>query len=177
LEPNIKVICGSMFSGKTEELLRLLKRADYAKITYLLVKPATDTRGDIDRVTSHNKKSQDCVVANAANEVAAMAEGFDYIAIDEAQFFDSEIVNVVEELARRGKRIVISGLDMDYLGKPFGPMPQLLAIADEVVKLHAICTECGNQAQYSKRIINQNETILIGAKESYTALCRKHFYA
>jgi thymidine kinase len=166
-----------MFSGKTEELLRLLKRAEFAKINYLLVKPETDTRGEKTIVASHSKRTKDCVVVKSANEIEQLAANFEYIAIDEAQFFDSNIVSVVENLARKGKRVVISGLDMDYLGKPFGPMPQLMAIADEVVKLHAICTECGAQAQFSKRITDKNQTVLIGAKESYTALCRTHFYA
>lgn len=166
-----------MFSGKTEELLRLLKRAEFAKINYLLVKPSTDTRGNRQSVTSHSQRTKDCVVVTKAKEIEALATDFDYIAIDEAQFFDTDIVAVVENLANKGKRVVISGLDMDYLGKPFGPMPLLLAIADEVVKLHAICTVCGAQAQFSKRISSKNDTILIGAKESYTALCRKHFHA
>lgn len=166
-----------MFSGKTEELLRLLKRAEYAKINYLLIKPATDTRGERNSITSHSKRSKDCVVVQTAVEIEDLASHFDYIAIDEAQFFDVALVSVVENLAKKGKRVVISGLDMDYLGKPFGPMPELMAIADEVVKLHAICTECGAQAQFSKRITANNGTVLIGAKESYTALCRKHFYA
>tara|TARA_R110001592_G_scaffold325782_4_gene606312 strand:+ start:223088 stop:223588 length:501 start_codon:yes stop_codon:yes gene_type:complete len=166
-----------MFSGKTEELLRLLKRAEFAKINSILFKPQTDTRGDISVVASHSKRTKDCVVVKSAKEIEQLAANFEYIAIDEAQFFDFDIVSVVENLARKGKRVVLSGLDMDYLGKPFGPMPHLMAIADEVIKLHAICTECGAQAQFSKRISNKDQTVLIGAKESYTALCRTHFYA
>lgn len=177
MEPQIKVICGSMFSGKTEELLRLLTRAEFAKINSILIKPEVDTRGEQALVSSHSQRTKECLVVKSSNEIESLAVNFEYIAIDEAQFFDEGIVSIVEKLATQGKRVVISGLDMDYLGKPFGPMPALMAIADDIVKLHAICTQCGEQAQFSKRTTNKNETVLIGAKESYTAVCRTHFYS
>lgn len=164
-----------MFSGKTEELLRLLKRAEIAKVKSILIKPETDTRA-AGKVSSHNNKSKNCTVVKQANEIEALAKDFDFIAIDEAQFFDENLIACVENLAKAGKKIVLSGLDMDYSGKPFGIMPQLMAIADDVLKLHAICTVCGDRAQFSKRLNPEKQTVMVGAEESYTAVCRKHFY-
>lgn len=165
-----------MFSGKTEELLRLLKRAEIANLACLLVKPSIDTRNGLDSVTSHGQQSRACKVVHQSSELMELAKSYDYIAIDEVQFFDNNLINVVTELANGGKKIVLSGLDMDFMGQPFGITPQLMAVADEVIKLHAICTVCGKQAQYSKRINDNKNPIQIGAKESYTALCRKHYY-
>lgn len=165
-----------MFSGKTEELLRLLKRAEIAKLSCILVKPSTDTRDGVNTITSHGQRSRECEVVHCSTDLLELSKPYDFIAIDEAQFFDEKLVDVVVELANSGKKVVLSGLDMNYMAQPFGIIPQLMAVADEVVKLHAICTVCGKQAQYSKRIIENKNPIHIGAKESYTALCRKHFY-
>lgn len=165
-----------MFSGKTEELLRLIKRAEIAKLKSILIKPATDTRAEGKKVSSHNKVSKSCTVVNGADEIATHAKHYDFIGIDEAQFFNEDLIKIVENLAKDGKNIVLSGLDMDYLGKPFGVVPQLMAIADDVLKLHAICTICGKRAQFSKRLKNAEQTVLVGAEETYTAVCREHFY-
>ena len=147
----IEVVCGSMFSGKTEELIRRLKRAQIANMKVEVYKPATDTRYDKSKVVSHDSNSIHSTPVDKAINILMLAENADVVGIDEAQFFDEEVISVCEALISKGKRVIVAGLDMDYLGKPFGPMPQLLAIADFITKLHAICVQCGHLANVSYR--------------------------
>ncbi|HZH65800.1 MAG TPA: thymidine kinase [Flavisolibacter sp.] len=171
----IEVICGSMFSGKTEELIRRLKRAKIANQKVEIFKPAIDTRFDEIKIVSHDENTiQSTPIANS-QQILLMAQGVDVVGIDEAQFFDPEIVNVCDELAIRGVRVIVAGLDMDFLANPFGQMPSLMAKADYVTKLHAICMKCGNIANYSYRIIPNEEQIMLGAKNAYEARCRVCF--
>jgi thymidine kinase len=180
IEPNIKgdrrgwieVICGSMFSGKTEELIRRLKRAKIANLTVEIFKPAIDTRYDEIKIVSHDENAILSTPIESSQTLLLMAQDVDVIGIDEAQFFDDELPNVCDELAKRGVRVIIAGLDMDYMAKPFGQMPFLLAKADYITKLHAICVKCGNIANYSYRIIPNEEQIMLGAKNVYEPRCR-----
>ncbi|MCX7697644.1 MAG: thymidine kinase [Bacteroidales bacterium] len=168
----IEVICGSMFSGKTEELIRRLKRAKIARQTVAIFKPAIDTRYDETNIVSHDEQSIPSTPVESAGNIMILGDGYDVVGIDEAQFFDDYLIEVCNYLANRGSRVIVAGLDMDYLGKPFGPMPYLLAIAEYVTKLHAICVGCGNTAHYSYRLVSNDKTILLGEKDIYQPLCR-----
>ena len=171
----IEVVCGSMFSGKTEELLRRIKRAKFANQKILLVKPSIDVRYSAKNVVSHQGTSQDAVMVNNAEEILDVWKNEKVVAIDEAQFFDDSILAVCNKLSKSGVRVIVAGLDMDYLGNPFGPIPNLLAIAEYVTKVHAICVSCGNLAQFSHRIVNNDEQVVLGAVEEYEPLCRTCF--
>lgn len=168
----IEVICGSMFSGKTEELIRRLKRASFAKQRVEIFKPAIDTRYSNDEVISHDRNSIQSTPIDSSASILLFSSEIDVVGIDEAQFFDEGLVNVCNELANRGIRVIIAGLDMDFKGIPFGPMPALCAIADEVTKVHAICVRCGDLAYISHRIIASDKRVLLGEKEEYEPLCR-----
>lgn len=168
----IEVICGSMFSGKTEELIRRLNRAIIARKEVVIFKPELDQRYSLDHVVSHNQSKIPAIAVGNTKLILEMSKKHEVIGIDEAQFFDEGLLNVCEILAKEGKRVVIAGLDMDYLGKPFGIMPQLMAISDEVLKLHAVCMQCGEQAVFSKRLHQASDTVLLGAKENYEPRCR-----
>jgi thymidine kinase len=171
----IELITGSMFSGKTEELIRRLRRSQFAGLKIEIFKPAIDKRYSETRVVSHDEKSINSTPVENASSILLLSADCDVIGIDEAQFFDNSIVDVCNTLADSGKRIVVAGLDMDYTGKPFGPMPALLSIAEFVTKVHAICTRCGNLAQYSFRKSLEEQQVLLGEKDIYEPLCR-HCY-
>jgi thymidine kinase len=168
----IEVICGSMFSGKTEELIRRLKRAKIANLKTEIFKPAMDVRYDEIKIVSHDENYIQSTPIDNSQTILLMAQDVDVVGLDEAQFFDDQITNVCDELAKRGVRVIVAGLDMDYTGKPFGQMPFLMAKADYVTKLHAICMKCGNIANYSYRIIPNEEQIMFGAKNAYEPRCR-----
>jgi len=168
----IEVICGSMFSGKTEELLRRIKRAEFANQKVLLVKPKIDNRYSDTNVVSHQGSALASQLIDNSSEINALWTDEKIVAIDEAQFFDSGIVAVCNQLAAKGVRVIIAGLDMDYQGTPFGSIPDLLAIAEYVTKVHAICLSCGNLAQFSHRTANETGQVLVGAVEKYQPLCR-----
>jgi thymidine kinase len=184
IEPNltggrkgwIEVVCGSMFSGKTEELIRRLKRARIANLKVEIFKPAIDTRYDETKVVSHDASSIPSTPIDNSQTILLMAQDVDVVGIDEAQFFDTEIIHVCETLALRGVRVIVAGLDMDYTGKPFGPMPHLLAIADYITKLHAICMRCGSIANISYRKTADSGQVLLGEKDTYEPRCRKCFH-
>jgi thymidine kinase len=169
---HIEVICGSMFSGKTEELIRRLKRAVFAKQRVEIFKPAIDVRYSEENVVSHDSRSIVCTPVNTSESILLLSSGVDVVGIDEAQFFDDNLVNVCNELANNGIRVIVAGLDMDYLGHPFGPMPALSSIAEDVTKVHAICLECGSLAQYSHRLVKSDKQVLLGEKNEYMPLCR-----
>ncbi len=171
----IEVICGSMFSGKTEELIRRLNRANIAKQKVEIFKPAIDTRYDETKVVSHDAKAITSTPVQNASQILFYSEDFEVVGIDEAQFFSEELVSVCNKLANNGKRVIVAGLDMDYLGKPFGPIPPLMAIAEYVTKVHAICIKCGNLANYSHRIIENNSLVVLGETDTYEPLCRRCF--
>lgn len=171
----IEVICGSMFSGKTEELIRRLRRAIIARQKVEIFKPIVDTRYDVNRVVSHDETSIHSTPVQTSSQILLLANDFDVIGIDEAQFFDMELANVCNQLARSGIRVIVAGLDMDFLGKPFGPIPSLLATAEYVTKVHAICIECGELANYSYRKGSDGVLVVLGEKDIYEPLCRKHF--
>ncbi len=171
----IEVICGSMFSGKTEELIRRLNRARIAKQKVEVFKPAIDTRYDEEDVVSHDAKKTSSIPVQNASQILFYAEDFEVVGIDEAQFFGNELVNVCNELAEKGKRVLVSGLDMDFKGNPFGPMPALMAIAEYVTKVHAVCIRCGNPANYSHRTGTEEKLVMLGETEAYEPLCRKCF--
>ncbi|MBI95488.1 MAG: thymidine kinase [Flammeovirgaceae bacterium] len=171
----IEVICGSMFSGKTEELLRRVRRAKLAKQKIKIFKPKQDVRYSKKKVTSHDNNSIKSKPIDSPSKILDVAEKFDVIGIDEAQFFDETIVEVCNKLADSGKRVIVAGLDMDYMGKPFGPMPNLLAVAEYVTKVHAICTRSGKMASYTHRIAKSDQLILLGDTRKYEALSRKEF--
>lgn len=173
----IEVICGSMFSGKTEELIRRLKRAIIANKQVEIFKPEIDTRYDDEEVVSHDQNKIRSTPVSHSENILLLADGIEVIGIDEAQFFDSELINVCEKLAKRGSRVIIAGLDMDFQGQPFGPMPQLLSIADYITKVHAICMVCGDIAVHSYRKVPDESKVLLGEKESYEPRCRKCFHA
>lgn len=170
----IEVICGSMFSGKTEELLRRLNRARIAKQKIEIFKPRVDVRYSETEVVSHNENAiPSTPVDTALNILLFVNDDVDVVGIDEAQFFDNTLVEVCNQLANRGIRVIVAGLDMDFLGKPFGPMPALLAIAEYVTKVHAICMNCGNLAQFSHRKIDSDKLVLLGETAEYEPLCRE----
>lgn len=170
----IEVICGSMFSGKTEELLRRLNRARIAKQKIEIFKPQIDVRYSDTEVVSHDENAiPSTPVDTALNILLFVSDDVDVVGIDEAQFFDNTMVEVCSQLANRGIRVIVAGLDMDFLGKPFGPMPALLAIAEYVTKVHAICMSCGNLAQYSHRKIKSDKLVLLGETTEYEPLCRE----
>jgi thymidine kinase len=169
---SIEVITGSMFSGKTEELIRRLRRAQFAGMKVEIFKPSLDNRYSESRVVSHDEKSILSTPVDNASAILLLSGDVDVVGIDEAQFFDDTIIDVCNKLADNGIRIVIAGLDMDFLGKPFGPMPGLLAIAEFVTKVHAICMRCGNLAQYSFRKSEEEQIVVLGEKDKYEPLCR-----
>jgi len=169
----VEVICGSMFSGKTEELIRRLNRAKIAKQKIEIFKPAVDTRYDKEGVVSHDETSIKSTPVQAASQILLLANDVDVVGIDEAQFFDNELASVCNLLANDGIRVIVAGLDMDYLGNPFGPIPSLMATAEYVTKVHAICMECGNLAQYSHRLVEDDNLVLLGETDNYVPLCRK----
>ena len=169
----IEVVAGSMFSGKTEELIRRMRRAEYAGQNVEIFKPATDIRYDEENVVSHDRREIRSTPVETSNNILLLTGDTEVVGIDEAQFFDDGLVDVCNTLAKQGKRVIIAGLDMDFTGKPFGPMPALMAIAEYVTKVHAICMRCGNLAQYSYRKIKSNELVLLGEVDEYEPLCRK----
>ena len=171
----IEVVCGSMFSGKTEELIRRLKRAKIAKQQVEIFKPMIDNRYDEINIVSHDANAIHSTPVPSSSNILLFGSNVDVIGIDEAQFFDSELPFVCEQLANNGTRVIIAGLDMDFMGKPFGPMPALLAIADYITKVHAICMNCGDLASHSFRTTSNDSLILVGEKESYIPLCRSCF--
>jgi thymidine kinase len=171
----IEVVCGSMFSGKTEELIRRLKRAKIAKQRVEIFKPAIDKRYDDISVVSHDANSIISTPVENASSILLLANEVDVVGIDEAQFMDMEIIAVCNELANKGIRVIVAGLDMDYLGKPFGPMPALMSIAEYITKVHAVCVQCGNLANHSHRITQDKSLVLLGEKDSYEPLCRDCF--
>jgi thymidine kinase len=171
----VEVICGSMFSGKTEELIRRLNRALIAGLKVEIFKPSVDKRFSDDEVVSHNRRSIRSTPVQFADDILLLASDCDVVGIDEAQFFDMDLVGAVKVLADSGKRVVIAGLDMDFQGNPFEPIPSLMATAEFVTKVRAICMKCGSVASYSARITNASEKVLIGEKESYESRCRKCF--
>lgn len=168
----VEIICGSMFSGKTEELIRRLKRAEFASQRLILFKPKVDNRYSDEKIISHKGNAFNAIVIEDPSEILEHWNGEMVVAIDEAQFLNEEIIVVVNTLAKKGVRVIVAGLDMDYQGKPFGPIPNLLAIAEYVTKVHAICVECGNLAQFSHRTVEEKEQVLVGATEKYKPLCR-----
>jgi len=172
----IEVICGSMFSGKTEELIRRLKRSQFAQQKIEIFKPAIDLRYDDQLVTSHDQNQIPSTPVPAAANIPMLADSCDVVGIDEAQFFDDEIVKVCNDLANRGIRVIVAGLDMDYRGNPFGPMPALMATAEYVTKVHAICTRTGNLAHYSYRTSKEDDLLLLGEKENYEPLSRAAYF-
>ena len=171
----IEVICGSMFSGKTEELIRRLKRAEFANQKILIFKPITDIRYSQNKVVSHDSNDIESIPVDNSKKILELSKDVDVVALDEAQFFDNEVVDVCNQLANTGKRVIIAGLDMDFEGNPFGPMPNLMAIAEFVTKVHAICTETGNLANYSHRISKNKDLVLLGEREEYLPLSRAAF--
>ncbi|KAA3624657.1 MAG: thymidine kinase [Flavobacterium sp.] len=172
----IEVICGSMFSGKTEELIRRLKRAKFARQRVEIFKPAVDQRYDEDKVISHDSNEIRSTPVPAAANIPILADGCDVVGIDEAQFFDDEIVKVCNDLANSGVRVIVAGLDMDYKGNPFGPMPNLMATAEYVTKVHAVCPRTGNLAHFSFRKGNSDELVLLGETDEYEPLSRAAYY-
>jgi len=171
----IEVICGSMFSGKTEELIRRLNRARIARQKVEIFKPTVDTRYDETNVVSHDAKAVSSTPVENATQILFYAQDFEVVGIDEAQFFGEELVSVCNELAMNGKRVIVAGLDMDYLGNPFGPIPKLMAIAEYVTKVHAICIRCGNLASYSHRTVKDDNLVVLGETDIYEPLCRHCF--
>lgn len=173
---SIEVICGSMFSGKTEELIRRMKRAVFANQKVAIYKPAIDVRYSETQVVSHDQhKIQSTPIKDAAQMLQAIEDGIEVVGVDEAQFFGANIVEVVQALANKGIRVIIAGLDTDFLGKPFGPMPSLMAVAEDVQKVHAICVKCGSPAQHSHRLSKSGKLVVLGEKDIYEPLCR-HCY-
>ena len=172
---SIEVICGSMFSGKTEELLKRLNKVKFAKLKLSVFKPQLDTRYNKKKIVSHDSNEILATPIKSPSEILTFISKSDVIAIDEAQFFDADLIPVCNTIAKKGKRVIISGLDMDFLGKPFGVMPLLLAIADKVTKLHAICSDCSDTANYSFRLTKNKSLIELGEKNEYKALCRRCF--
>lgn len=172
-EGRIEVVCGSMFSGKTEELIRRMRRAKFARQKVVIFKPMIDTRYSEIDVVSHDRHTISSVPVEKSCAILELAEGMDVVGIDEAQFFDTGLVSVCNELAGRGVRVIVAGLDMDFKGHPFGPIPNLLAVADEVTKVHAICVRCGALAYVSHRLIHSNKRVLLGEQTEYEPLCRE----
>jgi thymidine kinase len=172
----IEVICGSMFSGKTEELIRRLRRANFANQQVLVFKPATDNRYHEHKVVSHDDQVFEAMAVATAKEILALKGDALVIGIDEAQFFDLELVEVCQQLAVDGHRVIIAGLDMDYRGVPFGPMPSLLAVAEYVTKVHAICVHCGSLATHSYRKVAEQQQVMLGSQDSYEPRCRTCYH-
>jgi thymidine kinase len=172
----IEVVCGCMFSGKTEELIRRLNRALIAKQKVEIFKPKVDTRYHTEKIVSHNEREIRSTPVNFANDILLLAGDCDVVGIDEAQFFDASIIEVCNTLANSGKRVIVAGLDMDYEGKPFGPMPHLLAVAEFVTKVHAICAETGELASFSFRLDASNAQVMLGEKDTYEARSRQSFF-
>lgn len=168
----IEVVCGSMFSGKTEELIRRMKRAQFAKQKVEIFKPTIDVRYSEKDVVSHDNNVIQSTPVDSSQNILLLADDIDVVGIDEAQFFDMGIVDVCNQLASRGIRVIVAGLDMDYKGVPFGPMPALMAIAEDVYKTHAICVHCGDLAYISHRLVSSEKRVLLGETESYEPLCR-----
>jgi thymidine kinase len=172
----IEVIAGSMFSGKSEELIRRLKRAKIARLKVQVFKPDIDVRYSKDHIVSHSEmRHESRAVRTAAEILRAVEAGTDVVGIDEGQFFDNDLVHVANALAGRGVRVIVAGLDQDYTGKPFEPMPQLLAVAEYITKTHAICVRCGQPANYSQRIVEVEGQVVVGAADAYEARCRRCF--
>ncbi|MBL4656712.1 MAG: thymidine kinase [Flavobacteriales bacterium] len=171
----IEVICGSMFSGKTEELIRRLKRAKYAKQRVEIFKPLVDQRYDVEKVVSHDDNAIHSTPVKSAGAMLPLAINIEVVGVDEAQFFGEDLVTVCNHLANKGIRVIVAGLDMDYLGVPFGPIPKLLATAEYVTKVHAICVKCGALANHSHRITQEETLVVVGELESYEPLCRLCF--
>jgi thymidine kinase len=172
----IEVIVGSMFSGKSEELIRRLRRAKIARQKVQVFKPHIDVRYSLDEIVSHSEmRHESFAIETVAEILAKTLDETEVVGIDEGQFFDVDLIGAVNELAGRGKRVIIAGLDMDYTGKPFGPMPQLLSIAEFITKTHAICVKCGRTANYSQRTFQSNERVAVGAGDKYEARCRQCF--
>ncbi|MEM9820337.1 MAG: thymidine kinase [Bacteroidota bacterium] len=172
----IEVICGSMFSGKTEELIRRLKRAKIANQKVEIFKPVIDTRYAAEKVVSHDANSILSTPINSSLKLLELSEGVSVIGIDEAQFFDMDLPQVCQNLALKGIRVIIAGLDMDYKGRPFGPMPHLLAVAEYITKVHAICHHCGNLATHSYRLSEESSQVMLGEKDRYEARCRTCYH-
>ena len=172
---SIEVICGSMFSGKTEELIRRMKRAQFAKQKVEIYKPCVDVRYSEDKVVSHDFHSIPSTPIDSPAKMLELSSDVEVVGVDEAQFFDSSIVEVVQTLANKGIRVIIAGLDTDFLGKPFGPMPALMAVAEDIQKVHAICVKCGSPANHSHRLSASEQLVVLGEKDIYEPLCR-HCY-
>jgi thymidine kinase len=173
----IEVISGSMFSGKTEELIRRLKRAKLAEQKVEIFKPSFDTRYKAEEVVSHDENAIHSTPVESALNILMLSDNVEVVGIDEAQFFDKGLLEVCNKLANKGVRVIVAGLDMDYLGKPFGPIPDLLAVADYITKVHAICLKCGNLAQFTHRKSDNNKRVLLGEKDIYEPLCRRCYTA
>lgn len=171
----IEIICGSMFSGKTEELIRRLKRAKFANQKVEIFKPAIDIRYSEEEVVSHDSNAIPSTPVDSSDSILLLTGDVDVVGIDEVQFFDNNIVNVCQQLANRGVRVICAGLDMDYLGNPFGPMPHLMTVAEHVTKVHAICVKCGNLANHSHRLSSSNKLVELGEKDTYEPICRHCF--
>lgn len=169
---SVEVITGSMFSGKTEELIRRLRRAQYAGLKVVIFKPAIDKRYSETKVVSHDERSIVSTPVEHASSILLLAGDADVVAVDEAQFFDASVIEVCSQLADAGTRVIVAGLDMDFMGNPFGPMPGIMAIAEFVTKVHAICMRCGNLAQYSFRKTDESQVVLLGERNLYEPLCR-----
>ena len=171
----IEVICGSMFSGKTEELIRRIRRAKIAKQSVIICKPSIEDRYERDKVVSHNMRAIDCITVGDATDIIELCQDKEVVGIDEAQFFNNSLVDVCNLLANQGVRVIIAALDMDYEGNPFEPIPQLMSIAEDVTKVRAICIKCGDLANYSYRTVDKDDQILLGEKNKYEARCRNCF--
>ena len=172
---SIEVICGSMFSGKTEELIRRMKRAQFAKQKVAIYKPCIDVRYSENNVVSHDAHSISSTPIDSPSCMLQLSEDIEVVGIDEAQFFDESLVSVVQTLANKGVRVIIAGLDTDFMGKPFGPMPALMAVAEDIQKVHAICVRCGSPANHSHRLSKSDELVVLGETDIYEPLCR-HCY-
>ncbi|MCR5298279.1 MAG: thymidine kinase [Paludibacteraceae bacterium] len=168
----LELIVGSMFSGKTEELIRRLRRAEIARLKVECFKPSIDKREEEDSFVSHDRQTMSCTRVSASGEILLLAVEADVVGIDEAQFFDEGLTSVCQQLVSEGKRVVVAGLDMDFQAQPFGPVPSLCAVADEVEKLHAICVRCGSAAYVSHRLVSEKTRILLGEQREYEPLCR-----
>ena len=175
LKGSIEVICGSMFSGKTEELIKRIKKAELDNKKFIVFKPKTDSRNPKDKIISHGKSEIGAKIVEAPKDIFSYSKNLDVVGIDEAQFFNQDLVDVCNKLANRGVRVIVSGLDMDYKGIPFGPIPNLMACSEEVTKVHAICVETGELANYSYRKNATNDLILVGEKKEYEPLSRSAF--
>lgn len=171
----IEVVCGGMFSGKTEELIRRAKRAHIAGQEIVIVKPTIDKRYSEDEIVSHNENALPSIIVDTADQIVLLTGNAKVVCIDEAQFFDNRLIDVANTLANDGKRVIIAGLDMDFEGRPFDPMPQLLAIAEYITKLHAICSESGRIAHYSQRVVENTDRVLVGENEAYEPRARHCF--